>query len=195
MTAYTSPKTYSSGSQLTAAELNTSQDNIKNLDERLTLIGATSTSSVGPLKTKAVGAGAYRDTSVALPLYTWLAVPFNTGTTWGPYPTGVHSLGTDPEVWTIPSTGLYLITYNVWLQGCARALARIWNIGAGVAVQGSVTADDQDGDEDIRLSTSVEWLAAADNTVRFEVYAASAIGGISSQVNDATLSVRKVAES
>lgn len=63
MTAWTSPKTWSAGAAVTAAELNAEvRDNLKNIDERLTVQGITSTSTVQPVLSARYGWSAYTET-------------------------------------------------------------------------------------------------------------------------------------
>lgn len=80
MTSYTAPKTYTGGSALTSAELNTYlRDDMKNLDERLILIGQTTNSALlGALKSAPYGCVVKRNATQSIADTTSEAITFPT---------------------------------------------------------------------------------------------------------------------
>lgn len=130
MTAFTSPKTYTAGVAHTAAEGNTYiRDNIKNLDERLTLIGQSSATVVGQLKSAAYGCVLIRTATQSITDATDTAVTFPTGSMTEQLDSdGFHSGATNTARITIPSggDGWYMIGGNVAFDINATGNRAIW---------------------------------------------------------------------
>ena len=77
MASWTTPKTYSGGSELTASELNTYQrDNQTFLKDTLTTHGMTSDSSVSHVKTDYVGVQPYRTANLTVTPSQWQLMPY-----------------------------------------------------------------------------------------------------------------------
>jgi hypothetical protein len=130
MTAYTSPKTYTAGVAHTAAEGNTYiRDNIKNLDERLTLIGQTSVTVVGQLKTAAYGCVLIRTATQSINDAADTAVTFPTGSMTEELDSdGFHSGASNTARITVPSggDGWYMIGANVAFDINATGNRAVW---------------------------------------------------------------------
>lgn len=145
MTSFTSPKTYTAGVGHTAAEGNTYiRDNIKNLDERLTLIGQTSDTVLGQLKTAPYGCVLIRTASVAVSDATDTSVTFPTGSMTEQLDTdGFHSGASATARITIPSGGggWYLIGANGRWQSNSAGLRALWIERNGVAGSGTNIAE------------------------------------------------------
>lgn len=134
MTSWTKPRTWVAAQSVTAAALNTDlRDNLKNIDERLTLHGIASESTLNKVKAAACG---WRLTDTG----TQDIAPYtDEGLTWDTETTdtdGFHGSGT-PALVTIPAGfgGYYLVTAAAnWAAG--PGIVRIWVTDASGNVLG-----------------------------------------------------------
>lgn len=145
MTAFTSPKTYTAGVGHTAAEGNTYiRDNMKNLDERLTLIGQTSASVLGQLKSAPYGCVLNRTAAQSINDSTDTAITFPAGSVTEELDSdGFHSTASNTARITIPSGGggWYLIGGNVRWETNATGVRVLWTEYNGTAGTGTVIGE------------------------------------------------------
>jgi hypothetical protein len=125
MTAWTTPRTWTS-TTLSASDLNTDvRDNLKNVDERLTLHGITSPSALNKFKQAKVGvhlagSGSQSISDSTDTTLTWDAETYDTD--------AFHSTSSVTNRITIPSglDGTYLITLSVRFEANSTGDRRIW---------------------------------------------------------------------
>ena len=142
MTAFTSPKTWSAAA-LTAAEMNTQvRDNLKNIDERLTVIGQTSATVVGQNKAAAYGCVLQRTADQTITTATDTAITFPAGSVTEELDTdGFHSTASNTARVTIPAggDGWYDVGGTVLFATDATGIRALWvekngTAGAGTSV-------------------------------------------------------------
>lgn len=171
MTSFTSPKTYTAGVGHTAAEGNTYiRDNMKNVDERLTLIGQTSATVLGQLKSAPYGCVLNRTAAQSITDSTDTAITFPTGSVTEELDTdGFHSGATNTARITIPSGGggWYAIGGNVRWETNATGVRVLWaeyngSAGTGTAIAESRMASSGSATQTSQLVATVYLLAAGD---------------------------------
>jgi hypothetical protein len=143
VTAFTSPRTWS-GTTLGSSDLNTDiRDNMKNVDERLTVSGITSPSALNKIKSAVCGvrcaqSAAYNAADVTDKTLTWDSEDYDTD--------GFHSTGSNTHRITIPSglDGVYLFTAQVDWDANSSGYRRCWIEDDGAIVKA----------EDIRIAAS-----------------------------------------
>lgn len=171
MTSFTSPKSYTAGVAHTAAEGNTYiRDNMKNLDERLTLIGQTSDSVLGQLKSAPYGCVLNRTAAQSIADATDTAITFPSGSVTEELDSdGLHSGVTNSARITIPSGGggWYAIGGNVRWETNATGVRVLWveyngSAGSGTAITESRTAASGSTTQTSQLVSTVYLLTAGD---------------------------------
>ena len=129
MTTFTTPKTWSAAT-LTSSELNTHvRDNEKNLDERLTLIGQTSASTLGQIKAAAYGCVVRRTSTQSISDTTSTAVLFPTADMTEELDSdGFHSGASNTARLTVPAGGggWYDIGADVQFQADVDGRRNVW---------------------------------------------------------------------
>ena len=171
MTAWTSPRTWAS-STLAAADLNTDlRDNTKNLDERLTLHGITSESSLNKVKMAKVGChlggtGAQSISDSTDTTLTWDSETYDTD--------AFHSTSSNTNRITIPSglDGVYLVVLSVRFAASATGDRRAWVENSAGTVLARVMAR-ATAASFTQLNLSFMWEAAAADYFSARVYQSS----------------------
>jgi hypothetical protein len=171
MTSFTSPKTYTAGVAHTAAEGNTYiRDNMKNLDERLTLIGQTSDTVLGQLKSAAYGCVLIRTANLNILDSTDTSITFPTASVTEELDSdNFHSGVTNTARITIPSGGggWYIIGANARWQSSATGQRVLWielngTAGAGTDIAESRITPSTTATQITQVVSSVYLLSAGD---------------------------------
>lgn len=171
MTSFTAPKTYTAGVGHTAAEGNTYiRDNMKNVDERLTLIGQTSATVLGQLKSAPYGCVLIRTASVTVSDATDTSITFPTGSMTEELDSdGLHSGATNTARITIPSGGggWYYIGANARWQSASTGQRVLWielngSAGTGTDIAESRLTPDNTSTQITQNVASVYLLSAGD---------------------------------
>lgn len=126
MTSWTKPRTWVAGQPLSAAALNTDlRDDMKNIDERLTLHGITSESALNKVKSALCGVRLTDAGSQTIATSTDTALTWDTET----YDSdGFHSTSSNTERITIPAGlgGYYDISVSVRWEADGTVSRRLW---------------------------------------------------------------------
>jgi len=143
--AYTTPKTWTAGAALTAAELNEQiRDNVTWLKAALTTINQTSDSTLGQLRSAAYGCVLNRNTTLAVNDTTSTVVPFPTADATEELDSnGFHSGATNTARITIPAGGggWYDIGANVQFEADADGRREVWIERNGQAGTGTTVLE------------------------------------------------------